>query len=144
MISKVPSDYFKRIKQLRQRFGITQTQLAELLGVSFASINRWETKQSKPNKLAWNRIERAEVIGLQAFEENNALIKNRHNPVYPVSTRPALDLDFTAPPETILTVVEAYRLAFGYQNNPAFATETSLIDPLPHQQIGRASCRERV
>ena len=135
MTSKVPADYFKRVKQLRQKLGITQTRLAELLGVSFASINRWENEQSKPNKLAWSRIEKAEVIGLQAFEENNVLIKNRHNPVYPVSTRPALDLDFTAPPETILTVVEAYRLAFGYQSNPAFATETSLIDPLPHQRI---------
>ena len=30
---------------------------------------------------------------------------------------------------------EAERLAHGYLFNPAFATETSLIDPLPHQRI---------
>ena len=32
-------------------------------------------------------------------------------------------------------VAEAHRLAYGHLFNPAFATETSLIDPLPHQRI---------
>jgi hypothetical protein len=32
-------------------------------------------------------------------------------------------------------VVEAERLSYGHQFNPAFATETSLVDPLPHQGI---------
>lgn len=35
-------DYKYLVKQLRNKLIITQTELAELLGVSFASINRWE------------------------------------------------------------------------------------------------------
>jgi superfamily II DNA or RNA helicase/DNA-binding XRE family transcriptional regulator len=133
--SKVPTDYSNRIKKLRQNFGITQTRLAELLGVSFASINRWENNQSIPNLLAWQKIERAELLGMQSFEENNIHAVREESPVYQVNTQQAPDLDFTSPSEIILTVVEAYRLAFGHQFNPAFATEISLIDPLPHQRV---------
>lgn len=35
----------------------------------------------------------------------------------------------------VRTVVESERLAYGHTLNPAFATEISLIDPLPHQRI---------
>ncbi len=44
-------------------------------------------------------------------------------------------LDFAAEPEVVRVVVEAERLAYGHLFNPAFATEISLIDPLPHQRI---------
>ena len=44
-------------------------------------------------------------------------------------------LDFAGNPEAVLAVAEAYRLAFGHQFNPAFASEISRIDPLPHQRI---------
>ena len=44
-------------------------------------------------------------------------------------------LDFAAHPEVVRVVAEGERLAFGHLFNPAFATETSLIDPLPHQRI---------
>ncbi len=42
---------------------------------------------------------------------------------------------FTAQPEAVRLTVEAARLEYGYQVNPAFATEISLIEPLPHQRI---------
>lgn len=131
----VPPDYFQRIKRLRQKYGITQTHLAELMGVSFASINRWENKQSTPSRFAWQKIERAETLGLQAFEDNIVHAINEEIPVYQITPEQTLDVDFSSPSETILTIVEAYRLAFGHQFNPAFATEISLIDPLPHQRI---------
>ncbi|MGH7038493.1 MAG: hypothetical protein ACREE1_10200 [Stellaceae bacterium] len=35
----------------------------------------------------------------------------------------------------VVAVAEAKRLAYGHLFNRAFATETSLIDPLPHQRI---------
>jgi superfamily II DNA or RNA helicase len=44
-------------------------------------------------------------------------------------------LDFAAPPAVVGAVAEATRLTYGHLFNPAFATEISLIDPLPHQRI---------
>ena len=44
-------------------------------------------------------------------------------------------LDFLADPEKVQTFVEGERLGYGHLFNPVFATETSLIDPLPHQRI---------
>jgi len=43
--------------------------------------------------------------------------------------------DFTADPERVRLVVEAERLSVGHLFSPAFAIETSAIDPLPHQRI---------
>src|SRR5580765_1044520 len=42
---------------IRAQLGLTQEQLAERLGVSFASVNRWEGGGNKPQKAAWARIE---------------------------------------------------------------------------------------
>jgi predicted ATPase/DNA-binding NarL/FixJ family response regulator/transcriptional regulator with XRE-family HTH domain len=36
-----------RLRQLRARHGLSQEQLARLLGVSFASVNRWETGRTQ-------------------------------------------------------------------------------------------------
>jgi superfamily II DNA or RNA helicase len=44
-------------------------------------------------------------------------------------------LDFSSPPEVVRLVSEGERLAFGHLANPAFAVESSLIDPLPHQRL---------
>ena len=51
-----PLDYPERVKSVRDLKGLTQAQLAELIGVSFASVNRWENGQSRPNSLSWRRI----------------------------------------------------------------------------------------
>ena len=40
---------------------------------------------------------------------------------------------FRAEPEVVSLVAEAHRLQHAYLFNPLFATETSLIDLLPHQ-----------
>ena len=44
-------------------------------------------------------------------------------------------LDFSADPEVVLALAEAHRLAYGHLFNPAFASETSFVDPLPHQRL---------
>jgi superfamily II DNA or RNA helicase len=44
-------------------------------------------------------------------------------------------LDFLADPDRVKTFVEGERLGYGHLYNPVFATETSLIDPLPHQRM---------
>ena len=46
-----------------------------------------------------------------------------------------LPMDFAADPDAVSAVAEAHRLAYGHLFNSAFAAETSLIDPLPHQRI---------
>lgn len=41
-----PSD----LKRIRQKLGVTQEQLAQILGASFVSVNRWEGGHSVPLK----------------------------------------------------------------------------------------------
>ena len=41
-------DYQKIVKHLREKLILSQVELADLLGVSFASINRWETGKHEP------------------------------------------------------------------------------------------------
>ena len=38
----------EQLSAIRSRLGITQEQMARLLGVSFASVNRWEAGHSSP------------------------------------------------------------------------------------------------
>jgi len=40
------------IKSIRDQLHISQEDLARELGVSFATVNRWENGQSMPSKLA--------------------------------------------------------------------------------------------
>lgn len=42
--------YTTLLRDLRAHLGLTQTQLAERLGVSFATVNRWEGGGSKPQR----------------------------------------------------------------------------------------------
>jgi len=45
---QVPADFPDRVRILRIKYELTQTRMAELMGVSFATVNRWENGQSKP------------------------------------------------------------------------------------------------
>src|SRR5215475_12428852 len=65
--SELPLDFPSRMKRLRNKLGIPQMRLAELMGVSFASVNRWENGQSRPSALAWQQITRAEMLGMEAL-----------------------------------------------------------------------------
>jgi hypothetical protein len=46
-----------------------------------------------------------------------------------------VQIDFGGDPELVRLIVEAERLTYGHLFSPSFATEISLIDPLPHQRI---------
>ena len=46
-----------KVKQLRIQFGLTQKELSSALGVSFATVNRWENAKTNPSKLAQNQFE---------------------------------------------------------------------------------------
>jgi len=45
-------DYPFLIKEIRQQLALSQEDLARELGVSYATVSRWENGQSKPSKLA--------------------------------------------------------------------------------------------
>ena len=127
MSNVLPEDYSQRIKGARGVMGLTQTQFANEIGVSFASVNRWENGQSRPNNLAWKRIlelERQSTSSLEDGQGDSAAMP---------TTAPILD--FAADPNAVSVLAEAHRLAWGHLFNPTFATETSSIDPLPHQRI---------
>ncbi len=66
----IPENYSVRIKRLRAKLELTQARLAELMGVSFASVNRWENEQTKPSSLAWQRIALAEKNGTDALNSD--------------------------------------------------------------------------
>ena len=126
MRRSVPPDYGKRIREAREIAGLTQTQLAKLIGVSYASVNRWENGQSRPNNLSWQRIMDLELSWqADSIDEADLVVNDRASP----------SLDFSASPEVVSTIAEAHRLAYGHLFNPTFASETSLIDPLPHQRL---------
>ncbi|MFH1191625.1 MAG: helix-turn-helix transcriptional regulator [Candidatus Omnitrophota bacterium] len=44
-------DLIKRLEEYRLRKRITQERLAEMLGVSFCTVNRWLNKKTKPLKI---------------------------------------------------------------------------------------------
>lgn len=122
----IGEDYPAQIKRLRARLGLTQAALAEKLGVSFPTINRWENGKSRPSQLSWSQILKL------AGDEDTDRVSEPEPPPY---TAKLPVLDFTARPEVVRTLVEGERLSFGHLANPAFATEIANIDPLPHQRI---------
>lgn len=44
------------IKKIRTHMNISQTELADKLGVTFATVNRWENGRTLPNKLAQSKM----------------------------------------------------------------------------------------
>lgn len=51
-------EFSKKVLELRGQLQITQTQLAELLGVSYSAVNRWENGQYKATKLAMHKFDK--------------------------------------------------------------------------------------
>ena len=45
--------FSQKVKYVRKRLGYTQAEFAKALGVSFATVNRWENGQASPSALAW-------------------------------------------------------------------------------------------
>ena len=124
----LPDSYPERIKNVREIKELTQTQLARLIGVSYATVNRWENRQTRPTQLAWKRIlDLEESLGgsMPAADGRSGFASPAAKP----------GLDFSADCEGVAALAEAHRLTYGHLFNAAFATETSLIDPLPHQRI---------
>ena len=44
------------ILEIRNRLNASQEDLARMIGISYATVNRWENGHSQPNKAAWLRL----------------------------------------------------------------------------------------
>ncbi|ANA40324.1 transcriptional regulator [Geobacter anodireducens] len=51
-MNQQPEDFPERVKDVRRQLGLSQEELAHALGVSFATVNRWENAKTVPSKLA--------------------------------------------------------------------------------------------
>jgi len=48
----MPQNFSDTVKEVRRQLNISQEELAHKLGVSFATINRWENNKTAPSRLA--------------------------------------------------------------------------------------------
>lgn len=53
----VNMSFSEKVRYARQQLGLTQMQFAKVLGVSFATVNRWENDQVNPSSLAQRAFE---------------------------------------------------------------------------------------
>jgi len=58
-----------------------------------------------------------------------------HNHIISPDVEQHVPVDFMSDPDVVRLVVEGERLSYGHLFNPTFATEISMIEPLPHQRI---------
>ena len=50
------SDYLAMVKEVHRQLALSQEDLARELGVSYATVNRWENGQARPSKLAKTQL----------------------------------------------------------------------------------------
>lgn len=46
--------FSNQVKYVRKKMDLSQKKFADLLGVSFTTINRWENSKNEPSQLAKN------------------------------------------------------------------------------------------
>jgi DNA-binding transcriptional regulator YiaG len=56
-MARKPDNFPKQVKEVRLQLSISQEELAHALGVSFATVNRWENGKTLPSKLAQRQFE---------------------------------------------------------------------------------------
>ncbi len=52
-----PENFPETVKEVRRQLALSQEELAHALGVSFATVNRWENGKTIPPKLAQRQFE---------------------------------------------------------------------------------------
>ena len=122
----------EQIRQLRKELELTQQQFAERLGVSFVTLNRWENGQSKPSAMGQTKLKELRAEHDRKFSTAQGAAGSSDL----VEAQTGIPkLDFLGDANALRVLVEGERLSYGHLFNPAFATEISEIDPLPHQRI---------
>lgn len=51
------------IKQIRIEMGLSQEEFAHKLGVSVRTVSRWETRETKPSRMAQKLLEEIQKAG---------------------------------------------------------------------------------
>lgn len=83
------SDLPNLLRTVRSQLELTQEELAARLGVSFATVNRWEGGASKPQKSAMERIaELAAELGVKDGEPATLTVRRRGRAPGAPSTKP--------------------------------------------------------
>src|SRR5882724_6665952 len=100
---------------------MTQKMFARSLNISLSLLRAWEKGQHSPSPAQLQAI-------LQSSQSEQTLAIGQ------LQERDA-DPDFFGNADHVRLLLEGYRLSYGHQFNPTFATEISHIDPLPHQRI---------
>ena len=121
MDTAIPHDFAEQIRAVRRSHGWTQHELANHLAVTNVTISRWEQGRVQPSWPIWQRFQDL------AMPKARVLASRKSDVVDSV--------DFMGDGLAVRAMVEGARLAYGHLANPAFATEISRIDPLPHQRI---------
>ncbi|MFN2366329.1 MAG: helix-turn-helix domain-containing protein [Desulfurivibrionaceae bacterium] len=52
-----PVNFPATVKEVRRQLALSQEELAHALGVSFATVNRWENGRTAPSKLAQRQFD---------------------------------------------------------------------------------------
>ena len=63
-------DYAKALLELRSVLNVSQAEMADILSVSYPSVNRWENGRAVPIKIVRIRIEKL-------CKENNIVIEEK-------------------------------------------------------------------
>lgn len=122
-MTNVPQNYAELVRNRRSARGWTQAELADRLRLTNVTISRWETGKVEPSEALWERF--VELVGDERKPSQRSAASSA------LTTR----LDFLGDGLAVRALVEGERLVFGHLANPAFATEVSKIDPLPHQRL---------
>ncbi len=123
MVGMTPEVFHpEAIRALRKNLGLTQAAFGTRLGVTNVTVSRWEAGAFAPDNRA--------LAGLEALTTASRGANGQH-----IARELPRALEFTADPNAVAAVAEAARLSFGHLASPTFATEVSLIDPLPHQRV---------
>lgn len=65
-------DYANALKQLRAEMNVSQQKLAELLHVSFISVNRWENGHNEPTVIVRERLKKI-------FKQYNIVLEKKED-----------------------------------------------------------------
>ena len=68
---EVRMEFKEKVYRARMQLGLTQIELAQQLGIGYATINRWENGVTKPTKLK-------EYAFTQFCANNNVVIDDTH------------------------------------------------------------------
>ena len=102
----------EQIKSRRLKLGYSQQRFAAELGVSFATVNRWENGRAKPQK---DRLDRISNLLPDSMEYVDPLLLVSSVGEPPLRER----LTFDGDAEAVKLVVEAHRLQNGHIFNKA-------------------------